>query len=220
MWISNTAASAMMIPIIEATLKELEQQGIGQMYVNDDLDDDKIEIHEHNDNEPKRPTKQTMCYFISTAYAASIGGLGCIVGSGTNLTFKGIYETRFDESPGIDFSKWMLLNVPIMLLTMYGGWIWLQYFFMGLFRPNSVDAKSIRVGAQGRNVAEKLIREKLSAMGPMSFHEKGVGLCFLLSVLLWFFRKPEFIVGWAELITQHKVMICHFQMNFAKVCFV
>lgn len=41
----------------------------------------------------------------------------------------------------------------------------------------------------------------------MSFHEKAVGLLFLLSVILWFFRKPQFIVGWAELITEHKVKI-------------
>lgn len=98
MWISNTAATAMMIPIIEATLTELEQQGIGEMYENNDLEGDEIRQAEP---EAKRPTKTTMCYFISTAYAASIGGSGCIIGSGTNLTFKGLYETLFPDSPGL-----------------------------------------------------------------------------------------------------------------------
>ncbi|XP_015836203.1 protein I'm not dead yet isoform X1 [Tribolium castaneum] len=203
MWISNTAATAMMIPIIEATLKELETQGIGEMYESNSLDDnDKIESV---DSDPKKPTRTTMCYFISTAYAASIGGMGCIVGSGTNLTFKGIYETSFPESPGIEFAKWMLLNVPMMILMMYLSLIWLQTMFMGLFRPNSQDAKKIRVGSQGAAVARKLIRTKINEMGPMSFHEGAVAALFCLSVLLWFFRKPQFIVGWAELITQHKV---------------
>lgn len=210
MWISNTAAIAMMCPIMEATLKELESQGIGQVYesteTNENGDVEKSETPPEVKPEAKRPSKTTICYFLSAAYAASIGGLGCIVGSGTNLTFKGIYETRFPDSPtGIDFTSWMFLNVPIMLLTMFLTWVWLQYLFMGMFRPKSEDAKRIRVGQQGELVARKLIRQKMDEMGPMSFHEIAVGLCFVLSVLLWFFRKPQFIVGWAELITQHKV---------------
>lgn len=98
MWISNTAATAMMIPIVEATLKALEEQGIGEMYESNDLEEQ--HLAEHMEQETKRPTKTTMCYFISTAYAANIGGLGCIIGSGTNLTFKGLYETLFPDSPG------------------------------------------------------------------------------------------------------------------------
>ncbi|KAJ3652039.1 hypothetical protein Zmor_018040 [Zophobas morio] len=206
MWISNTAATAMMIPIIEATLKELETQGIGEMYESIPVDDnDKIESAPQPDPEHKRPTKTTMCYFISTAYAASIGGMGCIVGSGTNLTFKGIYETRFQDSPGVEFAKWIMLNVPMMVIMMYISLMWLQMIFMGLFRPNSNDAKKIRVGTQGEAVARKLIRSKINEMGPMSFHECAVAALFTLSVLLWFFRKPQFIAGWAEMITQHKV---------------
>ncbi|CAG9831667.1 unnamed protein product [Diabrotica balteata] len=170
MWISNTAAAAMMIPIIEATLAALEEQGIGEVFERNDLEGDEIAI-ENSDIENKRPTRTTMCYFISTAYAASIGGMGCIIGSGTNLTFKGLYETFFPESPG----------------------------------RNSVDAKKIRVGQQGEAVAKKLINHQLEQLGPMSFHEKAIGLCFLLSIILWFFRKPQFVPGWAELITDHKV---------------
>lgn len=108
-------------------------------------------------------------------------------------------------SVGVEFNKWMMLNVPIMLLIMYISLVWLQVWFMGLFRPNSVDAKKIRVGTQGEAVARRLIGQKIEEMGPLSFHEKAVGVCFVLSILLWFFRKPQFIAGWAELITQHKV---------------
>ena len=106
----------MMIPIIEATLKELETQGIGEMYESIPVDDnDKIESAPQPDPEHKRPTKTTMCYFISTAYAASIGGMGCIVGSGTNLTFKGIYETRFQDSPGVGTYQSLTIPFPIHL---------------------------------------------------------------------------------------------------------
>ncbi|XP_056635307.1 protein I'm not dead yet isoform X1 [Diorhabda sublineata] len=204
MWISNTAAAAMMIPIIEATLNALEEQGIGEVFEKKDLEGEFITV-DNGDMENRRPTRTTMCYFISTAYAASIGGMGCIIGSGTNLTFKGLYETYFPESPGVEFTKWMILNVPIMLMIMYLGIIWLQFWYMGLFRPNSVDAKKIKVGSQGEAVAKKLITHQLEQLGPMSFHEKAIGVCFLLSIILWFFRKPQFVPGWAELITEHKV---------------
>ncbi|XP_030754855.1 protein I'm not dead yet isoform X2 [Sitophilus oryzae] len=214
MWISNTAATAMMVPIVQATLKELEEQGIGEMYENPFADaanqSEKSPMkapdrEEEGEEIEKRPTKQTMCYFLSTAYAACIGGNGCLIGSGTNLTFKGIYESRFEESPGVEFARWMFLNVPLMLIMMCLTVAWLQFWFMGLFRPQSEDAKKIKVGVQGEQVAKKVISRKLDEMGPMSFHEKAVGLLFILSVMLWFFRKPQFIVGWAELITQHKV---------------
>lgn len=94
-----------------------------------------------------------------------------------------------------------------MLVTMFLAWIWLQIIFMGLFRPNSVDAKSIRVGQQGEIVARKLIRQKMVDMGPMTFHEISVAILFVVSVLLWFFRQPQFIAGWPTLITDHKVRV-------------
>nr|CAH7751647.1 unnamed protein product [Callosobruchus chinensis] len=215
MWISNTAATAMMIPIIDATLKALEEQGIGQMWEPDDG----TETTNQGGGlamggvEGKKPTKTTMCMFISTAYAASIGGCGCVIGSGTNMAFQGLFETIFPESGDFTFTKWMFFNVPIMLLIMYTSVVFLQFWFLGLFRPNSKDAANNNVGKEGEAVARKMINQQLEEMGPMSFHEICVGILFVAAILLWFFRSPQFMPGWAEFITKSKVLYLSYCSN-------
>ncbi|CAH1382338.1 unnamed protein product [Tenebrio molitor] len=201
MWISNTAATAMMIPIIEAVLAELEGQGLGRVFEKEENEDPEAEI----DPQMQRPTRVTMCFYIGTAYAASIGGLGCIVGSGTNLALKGIYETEFKDSPGVDFNKWLAANVPLMVAIMYPTWVWMQFWFMGLGRPNSADAKAINVGKEGEEVTRRVLSDKLHEMGRLSNHEVMVGIMFVFAVMLWFLRRPGFMKGWPEYITDTTV---------------
>lgn len=99
MWISNTAAAAMMCPIVEATLAELEAQGIVEVYEKKDPE----AADEESDFAQRRPTKNTVCNFLSISYAASIGGMGCIIGSGTNLTFKGKQELSSSSTFSINY---------------------------------------------------------------------------------------------------------------------
>lgn len=40
-----------------------------------------------------RPEKSDICYYLGVAYASNLGGAGTLTGTGTNLTFKGIWDT-------------------------------------------------------------------------------------------------------------------------------
>lgn len=95
----------------------------------------------------------------------------------------------------------MLYAVPPMLLMGLLTWLWLQVMYMGLFRPESKDARAIDIGQQGERVAAAVIEKRYKELGPISWHESSVGVLFIFVVLLWFFRSPGFMPGWAAYIT-------------------
>ncbi|XP_077298814.1 tricarboxylate transporter protein I'm not dead yet isoform X2 [Arctopsyche grandis] len=212
MWISNAAAVTMMVPITEAVLEVLEQQGLGQMYIKKkkDVEENGVskqggEEEAKENDEPLTPSKTTICYFLSIAYASSIGGIGTVVGTATNLTYKGIFEARFPKAPQVDFLSWMLYNVPAMITMQLFIWVILQVLYMGLFRPNSQDAKDVNLGTQGAEIAKKVVDDQYKALGPVTWHETSAGLLFILAVFLFFLRSPGFMQGWADVMTHLKV---------------
>lgn len=142
-----------------------------------------------------------MVYYLVAAYASSLGGVGTLVGTGTNLTFKGFFEKRFPNSSGISLTSWMLYSVPPMLLMGLLTWLWLQIMYMGMFRPESKDARAIDIGVQGEKVAAAVIEKRYKELGPITWHESSVGVLFVIVVLLWFFRSPGFVRGWPTYIT-------------------
>lgn len=130
----------------------------------------------------------------------------------------------FPKIHGLNFANWMLFNVPLMLINVTIAWLWLQVLFMGLFRyrGEAVEGSNtltlcfsyptiLRVRRRGHNkkkqtreqlaAVEEVIADKYHELGPMTFHEGSVLFLFVSVVVLWFFRAPEFIPGWAEYIS-------------------
>lgn len=201
LWISNTAATAIMIPIVASVLLELQEQGIGTIYEPTDPP----YVSQIQMEDTRKPTRSTMCYYISAAYASSIGGMGTLIGTGTNLTFKGIVETTFKEGPGIDFGYFMLITIPVVIIILIFATLILQLWYLGLFRPKSKDAQNISIGPEGIALSEQVIHERRLQLGPMTFHEIAVLTCFILAILLWVTRDPQTFPGWAERLTDLKV---------------
>ncbi len=83
MWISNTATTAIMAPIVEAVVRQLYQDADG------DADAD-VDAGADADATPMRRVRVGI--LLSVAYASNIGGTASIIGSGPQLAFKGIFN--------------------------------------------------------------------------------------------------------------------------------
>lgn len=216
MWISNTATTAMMVPIVSAVLDELKAQEVENSRRPSvlssatsrhdsgtfDQETRRKSLGRVEMNKLPRPTSESVAYYLGVAYAANIGGTGTLTGTATNLTFKGLYESLFPNLRGLNFANWMLFNVPLMLINALVAWLWLQVLYMGLFRKGGNKMNKSR---EQLKAVEEVIAAKHRELGPMTFHEGSVMFLFLTVVLLWFFRAPEFIPGWAEYVSNVKI---------------
>ena len=118
MWISNTAAAILMIPMAMAIIRRMEKQ-FG-----------KIESH-----------RFAVGLILGIAYGCSIGGLATLVGTPTNLVFLRIFESTFPEAESITFGRWMVMGVPMAVGLLIISWVLLTKLF---FKSD----KSLVVGVQ------------------------------------------------------------------------
>jgi len=84
MWISNTATTAMMIPIVSAVAQTMDQHEEEEM-------DDMREGNDRNKRElSKRGFVRRQELLLSVAYAANVGGTAVVTGSPPNLVLPNV----------------------------------------------------------------------------------------------------------------------------------
>lgn len=104
------------------------------------------------------PTKLTKAYLMAAAYCSTFGGTGTLVGTGTNLTFKGIYESSFPTAEGVNFTQWMVANIPQMIINSFVTWLYLRIVFTGYLRPRSKDAQLATIGEEGETITNRVMK--------------------------------------------------------------
>ena len=186
MWISNTATTAMMVPIVEAVLSEInEDSNLSTIAEDEQVKKDIL----------KKKRKVRVMIYLSVAYAANTGGTGTLTGTGPNLVLKGMLSTLFEGQTPVNFASWMGYAVPTMLVNLFVCWIWLQIFFLGL--PGK---EKLQIGDKSK--IKKILKKKYQELGPITFHQVAIFINFMILIALWFFRDPQFIPGWGDLFAQ------------------
>lgn len=161
-----------------------------------------IELRE--DDQPL-PSKVTNLFMIVIAYSASVGGAGTLIGTGTNLAFKGIYEENFPNAPEIAFGPFFVYSAPVSILMGVALWTYLNMRFTGMLLPKKKNSETIALTKDAEGKVGEVIQQRVIDLGPMQTREKLVLMLFILVVVLWFFRSPGFMTGWPKLFTKEKI---------------
>jgi solute carrier family 13 (sodium-dependent dicarboxylate transporter), member 2/3/5 len=160
MWINNTSATLMMLPVaLAVTAKVMAEVG---------ADD----AHRHSFG---------MALLLGTAYAASIGGVGTLIGTAPNVLMAGLVVKMYPTAPEISFLQWMLLALPVVAVMIPVAWVLL----IRVIPPIPLH----RIHMHEETVRASFAAE-MRAMGRMSGMERRVLVVFLATAALWMFRAP------------------------------
>ncbi|XP_076605756.1 solute carrier family 13 member 5a [Chaetodon auriga] len=152
-----------------------------------------LEELSNKEEESKRMSKGLL---LCVCYAASIGGIATLTGTGPNLVLIGQMSQLFPQNGDvINFASWFAFAFPTMVLMLTLAWFWLQFLYIGCNLRRTWGCGAAQ--SEKERAAYEVIREEHRRLGPMSFGEVSVMALFILMVLLWFTRDPRFMDGWA-----------------------
>ena len=169
MWVSNTATTLMMLPIalsvltlvVENSSPAGEDGGAREIAdggrVRDAVSDPDVRLF-------------GVALVLSVAWAASIGGLGTLLGSPPNAIVSGYVSTELGRDIG--FAQWMMLGVPLVVVFLGVAWLLITRV-MYRFRLDTLPG--------GR----ELIDEQIAGLGPVSQGERMVLAVFGGAAFMW-----------------------------------
>lgn len=149
MWVSNTATAMMMIPMGMSLVKMLEEQNLI----------------------PKK-SKFGTSLSIGIAYAATVGGMGTLIGSPINVIVVGYIRETLGYP--LTFLQWMSVGVPAVIILLTIGWVLVTKI---MWRPEVDELPG------GREIFEQQLRK----LGKLRGGERVVLIIFVTTAASWVF---------------------------------
>ncbi len=146
-WISNTATTLLMLPIATVVIAAVEN--------------------------PSDRRRFGSCLLLAIAYAASLGGMATLIGTPPNALFASMAGELLGME--ISFGRWMLLGLPVSLISLLIVWAYLVYIGLPITK--------IRL-----QTGEDVVARQLAARGPLNRDELLVATVFALTALGWITR--------------------------------
>lgn len=165
MWLSNTATTAMMLPVAVGVLNMVRD------YI-------------------KNFREFSALFLLSIAYASSLGGIGTIVGSPTNLVGIGFLS---QEGIHLTFLQWSIFTFPIALISLLFLLVYIWFKVRNFI--TYTDASLIKNVLMSQP-APKFTRQMLIS-----------GLGFIFAIVLWITPSILAIIGSEDL---SKKFLSHF----------
>jgi len=107
MWISNTATTMMMVPILLSIMTKMSEF-----------------------QKTKTAEQIEKSVLLGIAYAASIGGIATLIGTPPNPLFVRIFKIHFPQGPEISFARWMLFALPLSVVLLVVAYVYLYGVFL------------------------------------------------------------------------------------------
>ncbi len=165
MWVTNTATTIMLLPVATSVLSLTQVDAA----------------------DSERQQNFSICLLLGIAYAASIGGIGTIIGTAPNLFVVSFIESQMGVE--ISFLRWMAAGVPLVLVFVPLTW-WVLVHHTFRLPTGRFDG-----------LAEELARRR-EQQGPMDRGARRTVVVFCATALAWITRpvlNDAAIAGWQPL---------------------
>ena len=171
MWIMNTSTTLMLLPIalaiaavVKKTTTSLDEQQFNNFQTS---------------------------LLLGVAYAATIGGMATIIGTGPNVLVKSFIE---DEGVKVFFFDWMLLATPISAVMLFVGWLLLT----NVIFPLKIE---------GSDKTTRSLEQMYASLGKVSTDERRVFYIFVLTALAWMSSKALVLIPFLEGLTDYAIAV-------------